>query len=360
MEHKQKILIVDDKVENLITLEKVLQEIKVEIIRAENGNEALKATLNHDFALAILDVQMPEMDGYELAEYLRNEEKTKHLPMIFLSAVFSDEYHVFKGYEAGAVDFVTKPYNPYYLISKVKIFLQLEEQKKELQEKLELEISKNYLESILMSVNDSIIVLSLDGIMKTVNKATLSLWEYKHKEMIDSNIGKLFENDIYSNWLNSLKNYDVSQNKANFSFKKIEVNLVTKNKLKIPALISGSALLDREGSIQGAVLVAVDISGRKQKEEELKASNQQLTASEQQLKASNQQLLDQTQELSRMVTVVKDSNDAVLIHDLEGNITAWNAGATKTYGYSEREAFKMNVSDLVPEEYKAEALNFIA
>lgn len=77
------------------------------------------------------------------------------------------------------------------------------------------------------------------------------------------------------------------------------------------------------------------------------------------LKESNQQLLDQTEELSRMATVVKDSNDSVLIQDLEGNITAWNYGAIKMYGYSEQEATKMNVADLVPKEYKTEALNFI-
>ena len=80
---------------------------------------------------------------------------------------------------------------------------------------------------------------------------------------------------------------------------------------------------------------------------------------EEKLAASNQQLLAQVQELSRMAAVVKDSNDAITIQDLEGNITAWNAGAVKTYGYSEPEALKMNVADLVPEDYKGEALNFI-
>ncbi len=276
MNKKQKILIVDDKKENLIVLEKVLQALDVDIVKAESGNDALKATLNHDFALAILDVQMPEMDGYELAEYLRNEEKTKHLPMIFLSAVYSDDYHVFRGYEAGAVDFVTKPYNPYYLVSKVNIFLQLDKQKHELLEKIELEKSKNYLESILMSVNDSIIVLSLDGVMKTVNKAALSLWGYKNKEMIGSKIRKLFETDIYTTWLNSIKDYNVSLGKSNFSFKKVEANIITKDNNKIPALISGSALLNRNGDVQGAVLVAVDISERKIAEMKIKQMNEEL------------------------------------------------------------------------------------
>ncbi len=93
--------------------------------------------------------------------------------------------------------------------------------------------------------------------------------------------------------------------------------------------------------------------------QQLKANNQQLAASEQQLRAANQQLQAQTEELSRMATVVKDSNDAITIQDLEGNITAWNAGAEKIYGYTDKEAFKMNITELVPDEYKSEVLNFI-
>lgn len=276
MSERQKVLIVDDKKENLIALEKVLQDINVDIIKADCGNEALKASLNHDFALAILDVQMPEMDGYELAEYLRSEEKTKHLPMIFLSAVYSDDYHVFKGYEAGAVDFVTKPYNPFYLISKVKIFLQLDQQKKELLEKIELERSKNYLESILMSVNDSIIVLSLTGVIKTVNRAALFLWGFEYDEMIDCEAVKLFEDDIYTSWLHSLKNYEKSPDKTGFALNKIETNIVRKDKIEIPVLLSGSALLNRSGNLQGAVLVAVDISERKRAELKIRTINEEL------------------------------------------------------------------------------------
>lgn len=141
----QKILIVDDKPENLFALESVLKDLGVLVVKAKNGNDALKAILNHDFSLAILDVQMPEMDGYELAEFVRSEEKTTYLPIIFLSAVFSDEFHVFKGYQHGAVDFITKPFNPEILLNKVRVFLQLNQQKMELSrknERLEKEISE--------------------------------------------------------------------------------------------------------------------------------------------------------------------------------------------------------------------------
>lgn len=132
MEIKQKILIVDDKPENIFSLKKVLSEIDAQIIEALTGNDALIASLNHEFALAILDVQMPEMDGYELAEFLRSEEKTRSIPIIFMSAVYSSDYHVFKGYDAGAVDFLVKPFETKILLSKVHIFLELGRQKKAL------------------------------------------------------------------------------------------------------------------------------------------------------------------------------------------------------------------------------------
>ncbi len=133
----QKILIVDDKEANLFSLEQILKETDAQIIRAQNGNDALAASLNHDFALALLDVQMPGMDGYELAEWLRSEKKNKDLPIIFVSAVYSSDYHVFKGYDAGAVDFMVKPYKPELLLGKVRVFLELDRQKVLLQQSRE-------------------------------------------------------------------------------------------------------------------------------------------------------------------------------------------------------------------------------
>lgn len=132
MEDMAKILIVDDKVENLFALEKVINRLNVGIVKALNGEDALRAALNHDFALAILDVQMPGMDGYELASLLRSDHKTRNIPIIFLSAVYSEDPYVFKGYESGGVDFIVKPFNSEILLSKVRVFLELDEQKAEL------------------------------------------------------------------------------------------------------------------------------------------------------------------------------------------------------------------------------------
>jgi two-component system sensor histidine kinase/response regulator len=129
---RPRILIVDDKPENLIALKKVLQNLDIDIVEASGGNEALKATLHNHFALALLDIQMPDMDGYELASILREEEKTAQLPFIFISAVYTDNLNVFKGYEKGAFSFITKPFQPEILINKVNFFIEKHKQQNEL------------------------------------------------------------------------------------------------------------------------------------------------------------------------------------------------------------------------------------
>lgn len=129
MNIKPKILIVDDKKENLIALEKTLSMFKVEFVRALSGNEALGKIIDNEFALALIDVQMPDMDGYETVKLMRQSKEAKYLPIIFISAVYSENYYAIKGIETGAVDFISKPYNPKILQNKVKVFLDLYKQK---------------------------------------------------------------------------------------------------------------------------------------------------------------------------------------------------------------------------------------
>lgn len=129
----QKILIVDDRQENLFALEKTLSGLDVRIIGATSGNQALVATLDHDFSLALLDVKMPGMDGYELAEILRGEPRTRMLPIIFNSASYTDEGHAFKGYETGCIDFIVKPFSPEILVGKVRTLLELDRHRRGLE-----------------------------------------------------------------------------------------------------------------------------------------------------------------------------------------------------------------------------------
>jgi CheY-like chemotaxis protein len=144
-----KVLIVDDRKENLVALRKVLQDVDAEIIEATSGNEALAATLDNNFALAILDVQMPEMDGYELSKLLRSDSRTSDIPIIFLTAAYDEEEQIYKGYMSGGVDYIVKPYNPAMLISKVNVFLELHRKNLDLAQKIEaLAASRRQLQEV--------------------------------------------------------------------------------------------------------------------------------------------------------------------------------------------------------------------
>jgi two-component system, cell cycle response regulator len=130
---KPKVLIVDDLPTNLTVLEALLKELDINIVKASSGNEALALMIENDFALVLLDVQMPEMDGFETAELMRGSAKTRHIPIIFITAISKDQEHIFRGYEAGAVDYIFKPFKPQILKGKVKIFIDLYNQKKRLE-----------------------------------------------------------------------------------------------------------------------------------------------------------------------------------------------------------------------------------
>jgi signal transduction histidine kinase/CheY-like chemotaxis protein len=133
MSRRPKILIVDDNQINLIVLRKVLEKIDATLVEATNGADALAATLDNDFALAILDVQMPEMDGYELARLMRENSKTENVAIMFLTAAYDDEVHMFKGYAVGGVDYLMKPYEPEVLLAKIRVFLKLDCDRRELE-----------------------------------------------------------------------------------------------------------------------------------------------------------------------------------------------------------------------------------
>jgi signal transduction histidine kinase len=129
MSDPAKVLLVDDRPENLLALEALLRHNDAEILKAESGKRALELLLEHEVALALIDVQMPELDGFALAELMRNVERTREIPIIFVTAGLHDQDRVFEGYESGAVDFLIKPLDARILASKVSVFLQLYRQK---------------------------------------------------------------------------------------------------------------------------------------------------------------------------------------------------------------------------------------
>ncbi|GFP74181.1 GGDEF domain-containing response regulator [Clostridium fungisolvens] len=127
---KMNILIVDDRYDNLLVLESLLEHMDCNIIKATSGNEALSLMFDYDFALVLLDVQMPNMDGFETAELMRGNSKTRYVPIIFVTAISKEPSCIFAGYEKGAVDYLFKPIEPVILQSKVNVFLELYNQKR--------------------------------------------------------------------------------------------------------------------------------------------------------------------------------------------------------------------------------------
>jgi PAS domain S-box-containing protein len=132
------ILLVDDRRENRLALEAILEPLGQNLLHADSGEDALRKLLQHDVALILLDVQMPGLDGFGTAALIKERERTKHIPIIFVTAISKDEEHVFRGYSSGAVDYVFKPFSPEVMRSKVSVFIELHEKNEQLRRQAEL------------------------------------------------------------------------------------------------------------------------------------------------------------------------------------------------------------------------------
>ncbi|WP_354645073.1 response regulator [Kitasatospora camelliae] len=192
---KAKILLVDDRPENLLALEAILSALDQTLVRAASGEEALKALLTDDFAVILLDVQMPGMDGFETASHIKRRERTRDIPIIFLTAINHGPHHTFRGYAAGAVDYISKPFDPWVLRAKVSVFVDLYMKNCQLKEqasllRLQLENSEQpalggallgELSARLASVEEQAEALTkqLDGSAETAAAATAAHLERK-------------------------------------------------------------------------------------------------------------------------------------------------------------------------------------
>ena len=194
-----KILLVDDQPRNLMSLEAALQDPGLMIFKARSGKEALKHVLEHDFAVILLDVQMPQMDGFETAGLIRKRERSRRTPIIFITAVGKDESHVSRGYSLGAVDYLFKPVVVEILRAKVAGFVELfrktaevERQREQLarsntalqKSNAELAASRASLAAILDSTVDAILTVNKRGVIEAVNRRTRELFGYEEKELL--------------------------------------------------------------------------------------------------------------------------------------------------------------------------------
>ena len=186
-----KLLLVDDDPDNLLALQAILEPLKQELILARNGTEALRMCLDHDFAAILLDVRMPEMDGFETAELIRSRKRSLQTPILFVTAYRSDE-QLFRGYNLGAVDFLFKPIVPEILQSKVNVFVELRRSEQLLRRKAEeLERTEQRFRAVLEAAPDAMVITNQAGIIELANSRADMLFGHSREALIGRDIHSL-------------------------------------------------------------------------------------------------------------------------------------------------------------------------
>jgi len=163
------ILVVDDRPENVLTISAILDNPDYRIVTANSGQQALSCLLHHEFAVVVLDVMMPEMDGYEVAALMKHRERTRHVPIIFLTAVATEVSHIYRGYSAGAVDYLLKPLEPEIVKAKVAVFVDLFRAQQQIKEQAA------WYSTTLKSIGDAVIATDSQGIIRFINPVAESL-----------------------------------------------------------------------------------------------------------------------------------------------------------------------------------------
>jgi PAS domain S-box-containing protein len=295
VEKISKVLVVDDNTFYLSLLKTILKDIEALVYMANSGSEALELIENNNFALAILDIQMPEMDGFELASYIRNQKDRDLLPIIFLTAYNSDDILIFKGYDNGAIDYLTKPVNKTIFLSKVRIFLELDKQKRSLVKSKELlQQSKNELEqrqkqlviqnqalkktkidllaseklyhTLVKTSPDGIIINDLDGRVTEASDMARKLFAITEKRDI---IGQHFINFVPRKSFKSVVQI-INSVVDNGMVQNFEIELLNAEGIEFTGEISITQIKDNCGETNAFMSVLRDISDRKVFEKQLR------------------------------------------------------------------------------------------
>jgi len=259
-----KILLVDDHTENLFSLEVIFSDENYMCVRASSGKEAVHILSNdEDFAIILMDVQMPIMDGFETVELIRQNKKLQRIPIIFLTASMDSSVQIFKGYMAGAVDYLTKPFSPAILKAKVAVFVDLFKKNHELLEQAEemKTLNKNvtiekllsqYTLSIIEAIHDPLFVINPEGIITDINNASIKITQAKSR---DDLIGALFL-DYFTDI------HKAGEGCQQVFSKGILVGhpLTFINNQRTNVLFNGSVYNDGIGRVLGAVMVAREVS----------------------------------------------------------------------------------------------------
>jgi PAS domain S-box-containing protein len=287
----ERILLVDDSAENLVSLEAALEGLGQVVVTARSGKEALRHLLEADFAVILLDVKMPEMDGFQTAELIRARKRSRHTPILFLTAYKSDE-HLFRGYDMGAVDFLFKPIVPEILRSKVSVFVELSRHAALLQHQTAvLTKAEQKFRSLLEAAPDAIIISSEVGQINLVNSQAELMTGYSREELIGRDIRR-----IVPDWcVDSLSEPPLAA--AHSVTLPNERRMLPRNSAEFPVEITLKPLQTEEGLL---VISAIrDITERKHAEQEIRELNTRL----------EHRVTKRTRELQESNEALRQSND---------------------------------------------------
>lgn len=277
------ILVVDDQNSNLIAMEAVFEGEPVELVKASSGAEALKILLQRDFALVLLDVQMPDLDGFEVAEIMRSNPRTESTPIIFLTAISKEQRYIFRGYETGAVDYLFKPIDPAILRSKVRVFLDLDRKNRSLRESLRLlQEERDHNQNLLRSLSEGLLGITQSGNVFYANPTAESMLGSPMSDLIGRRLTDIFllrnEEGEPANWslpelLSTCGRGERVQRDDLF---------LSRGGEQVAVEISANPLLPGDSArqgIAGAVVVFRDVSSRRSNEMALarKATQDSLT-----------------------------------------------------------------------------------
>jgi PAS domain S-box-containing protein len=276
------ILLVDDESRNLDVLESILDAPDRRLVRALSAEETLLALIQRDFTAIVLDVQMPGMNGFELARMIKQRKRTRHIPIIFLTAYFQEEADVLSGYDVGAVDYLTKPVNPRILQSKINVFVELSRThralvaanralEQEIVQRQEAQLAMSRLAVIVESSTDAILSRNLDGILTTWNRGAERLFGYTAAEIVGQPISVLIPADRaneHERLMETLRRGELIE-----TFETVRLH---KSGRRLEVSVTHSTIKDPAGMLTGISSIIRDISERKRLEAEvLQASEQE-------------------------------------------------------------------------------------